>query len=90
MLKIHMKQNINFLLTKEKVWIEGLKHFNDSKAFIEYSSKMDDIYKNIEHFNPNKKRKTLIIFDNVIADMPSNKELNPIVTELFIRSIKLK
>ena len=90
MLKIHMKQNINFLLTKEKVWMEGLKHFNDSKAFIEYSNKMDDIYKNIEHFNPNKKRKALIIFDNVIADMPSNKELNPIVTELFIRGIKLK
>ena len=46
---------------------------------------MDDIYKNIEGYNPNKKRKILIVFDNMIADMLSNKKLNPIVTELFIR-----
>ena len=46
---------------------------------------MDDIYKNIEDYNPNKKRKILIVFDDVITDMLSNKKLNPIVTELFIR-----
>ena len=57
----------------------GLKHFNDSKAFIEYSNGMDDIYKNIEHYNPNKKLKILIVFDDMIADMLSNKKLNPIV-----------
>ena len=45
---------------------------------------MDDIYKNIEGYNPNKKRKILIVFHNMIADMLSNKKLNPIVTELFI------
>ena len=67
----------------------GLKHFNDSKAFIEYSNDMDDIYKNIEEYNPNKKRKILIVFDDMIADMLSNKKLNPIVTELFIRGRKL-
>ena len=50
---------------------------------------MDDIYKNIEEYNPNKKRKVLIIFDDMIADMLSNKKINPIVTELFIRSRKL-
>ena len=50
---------------------------------------MDDIYKNIEEYNPNKKRKILIVFDDMIADMLSNKKLNPIVTELFFRSIKL-
>ena len=49
---------------------------------------MDDIYKNIEEYNPNKKRKILIIFDDMIA-MFSNKKLNPILTELFIRSRKL-
>ena len=43
---------------------------------------MDDIYKNIEEHNQNKKRKILIIFDNMIADMLSNEKLNPIVTEL--------
>ena len=45
---------------------------------------MDDIYKNIEEYNPNKKRKIFIVFDNMIADMVDNKKLNPIVTELFI------
>ena len=50
---------------------------------------MDDIHKNIEEYNPNKKRKILIVFDDMIADMLSNKKLNPIVTELFIRGRKL-
>ena len=50
---------------------------------------MDDIYKDIEEYNPNKKRKILTVFDNMIADMHSNKKLNPIVTELFIRGRKL-
>ena len=67
----------------------GLKHFNDSKAFIKYSNDMDNIYKNIEEYNLNKKRKILIVFYDMIADMLSNKKLNPIVTELFIRGRKL-
>ena len=50
---------------------------------------MDDIYKNIEEYNPNKKRNILIVFGNLIADMLSNKIVNPIVTELFIRGRKL-
>ena len=53
----------------------GLKYLNDSKAFIEYSNDMDDIYKNIEEYNPNKKRKILIVFDDMIADMLSNKNV---------------
>ena len=50
---------------------------------------MDDIYKNIEEYNPNKKRKILIAFDDMISDMLNNKKLNPIVTQLFIRGKKL-
>ena len=50
---------------------------------------MNYIYKNIKEYNPKKKRKLLIAFDDMIADMLSNKKLNPIVTELFIRSRKL-
>ena len=57
--------------------------------FIEYSNDIDNIYKNIEEYNQNEKRKILIAFDDMIADMLSNKTLNPIVTELFIRGIKL-
>ena len=53
-----------------------LKHINNSKAFIEYWNDMDDIYKNIEEYNPKKKnkRKILIDFDDGIVDMLSNKK----------------
>ena len=67
----------------------GLKHFIDPKSFIEYSNDMRDVYKNINHYNPNKENKILIIFDNMIADMINNKKLNLIVTKLFIRRRKL-
>ena len=50
---------------------------------------MDDIYKNIEEYNTNKKQKILIDFDDMIADMLSNKKLNPIVSKLFVRWRKL-
>ena len=49
---------------------------------------MDDIYKNIE-YNPNTKRTILIVFDDMIADMLSNKNINPVVIELFISGRKL-
>ena len=86
MLKIHIKK-YQFLINKRES--TALKHFNDSKAFIEYSNNKIDIYKNIEDYNPNKKRKILIVFDDMITDMLCNKKLNPIVTELFIRGRKL-
>ena len=54
---------------------------------MEYSDDMQDVYKNIEDYNPNKKRKILIVFDDMIADMIN--KLNPVVTELFIRGRKL-
>ena len=63
----------------------GLKPLNSSQAFLEYSNDRDDIYKNIEEYNPNKKDKILILFDNMIADLLRNKKLNPIATELFVR-----
>ena len=67
----------------------GLDHFKDPEAFMEYSNDMQDVYKNIEDYNPGKKRKILIVFDAIIADMSNNKKLNPVVTELFIRDRKL-
>ena len=76
-----------FLIKKRES--TGLKNLNDSKAFIEYSNDMDDIYKNIEEDNPNKKRNILIVFDDMIADMLSNNNVNPILTELFVRGRKL-
>ena len=67
----------------------GINHFNDPKAFIEYSNDMQDVYKNINDYNPDKENKILIVFDDMIADMINNKKLNSIVTELFIRGRKL-
>ena len=76
-----------YLINKrEKV---GLDHFDDPKAFMEYSNDMQYVYKNIEDYNLGKKRKVLIVFDDMIADMINNKKLNPIVTKLFIRGRKL-
>ena len=71
---------------REKV---GLDHYDDPKAFMEYSNNMQDVYKNTENYNPRKKRKVLKVFDDMIADMINNKKLNPIVTELLIRGRKL-
>ena len=50
---------------------------------------MQDVYKNIKDYNPGKKRKVLIVFDDMIADMINNKKLDSIVTELFIRGRKI-
>ena len=82
------EKKYQYLIDKcEKV---GINHFNDPKAFMEYSNDMQDVYKNIEDYNPIKKRKVLIIFDDIIANMINNNKLSPIVTELFIRGRKLK
>ena len=56
---------------------------------MEYSNDAQHVYKNIEDYNLGKKRKILIVFDDMIADMTNNKKLNPVVTELFIRGRKL-
>ena len=76
-----------FLINKRKSI--GLKHFNDPKAFIEYSNDIHDVYKNINNYNANQENKILIVFDDMIANMINNKRLNSTVTELFIRGRKL-
>ena len=62
----------------------GIKHLNDSKAFIECSNTMDDVYENINDYNPNRRRKILIVFDDMIADIMTNKKFQSIIKELFI------
>ena len=64
-----------------------LEHFNNPKAFIEYSNDMH-VYKNIDHYHPDKENNILIVFDDMIADM-INKKLNSIVTEIFVSGRKL-
>ena len=70
---------------KEKVGIENLKN---PKPFIDYLPAINDAYKNLEDYNLKKKRRVLIVFDDMIADMESNKKLSPKVTELFLRGRK--
>ena len=60
-----------FLIKKRKG--VDLKEYNDSKAFITYSNDMDDIQENTEEYNPRKERKILIGFNDIIADILSNK-----------------
>ena len=62
----------------------GLNHFNDHTDFIQYSNDTHDVYKNIDHYIPDKENKILIFFDDMIANMIHNKKLNSIITELFI------
>ena len=82
-----MSSKYQYLINKRgKV---GLNHYDDPKAFIEYSNDMQDVYKNIENYNPGKKLQVLIVFDAMIAGMINKKKLNPIVIELFIRGREL-
>ena len=63
-----------FLIKKRKDI--GIKYCNDPNAFIECSNAMDDVYQNIDDYNPVRKRKILIVFDDMIADIMSNKNSN--------------
>ena len=67
----------------------GIKHLNDPKAFTDCSNTMHDVYENIDHYNPNRKRKVLIVFDDMIADIMTNKKFQSIIKELFIRCRKI-
>ena len=67
----------------------GVKNLNDPNAFIECSNMMDDVYENIHDYNSSRKRKILIVFDDMIADIMTNKKFQAIIKELFIRCRKL-
>ena len=67
----------------------GIKHLNNPNAFIKCSNTMDNVSENINNYNPIRKRKKLIVFDDMIADIMTNKKFQAIVIELFIRSRKL-
>ena len=67
----------------------AIKHLNYSKAFIDCSNTIDDVYENIDDYNPNRKRKILIVFVDMMADIMTNKRFQSIIKELFIRCRKL-
>ena len=67
----------------------GIKHLNNPSAFIECSNTMNDVYENINDYNPIRKRKKNIVFDDLIADIMSKKKFQAIIKKLFIRCRKL-
>ena len=67
----------------------GVKNLNDPNAFIECSNMMDDVYENINNRDSSRKRNILIVFDEMIADITTNKKFHAIIKEMFIRCIKL-
>ena len=76
-----------FLIKKRKNG--GIKHANNPNAFIECSNTMDDIYENIDDYNLGRKRKILIVFDDMKTDIMNNKKFKAIIKELFISCRKL-
>ena len=69
------KPKYEFLIEKREDI--GTNHFNDPNAFTEFSNRMDDVDQNIDDYNPSRKRKILIVFDDVIADIMTNKNFKP-------------
>ena len=67
----------------------GIKHLNDPNVFIEYSNTMNDVYENIHDYNSSRKRKILIIFNDMIADIMTNKKFQALIKELFVTCRKL-
>ena len=68
---------------------QRIKHLNDANAFSECSNSMDDVFDDTDEYNATRKRKVLIVFDDMIVDIISNKTCQSIVKELFIRCRKL-
>ena len=81
------KPKYKFLIKKREN--AGIKHLSDPNAFIECSNTMDDVYENIDDYNLSRKRKILIVFDDMIADIVANKKFQSIIKDLFIRCRKL-
>ena len=67
----------------------GIKNLKDPNALFEYSNTMDDVFDNINDYKPKRKRKILIVFDDMIADIMTNKRFQAIIKKLFIRCRKL-
>ena len=76
-----------YLIKKRKD--AGINHVNNPNAFIECSNTMDDVYENINDYNPIRKRKKLIVFDYMIEDIMGNKKFQATTKKLFIRCRKL-
>ena len=98
LLNINDKILIRFIYTQISIRIKvsiayreniGNEILKNSNGFIDYSETLDDVYESLEQYNWTKKRRVLIVFDDMTADMESNEKLSPIIIELFLRRRKL-
>ena len=71
------KPKYQFLIKKHED--AGIKHLNNPNAFIKFSNTMDDVYENINDYNPNRDKKVLIVFDDMIADIMRNSKFQAII-----------
>ena len=76
-----------FLIEKREQ--AGIQNLKDKNAFIEYASIMDDIYDDINDYNKKRKRKVLIVFDDMISHVMPNKKAQQVLKEIFIKCRKL-
>ena len=88
---VFTSKNVNFVIM---LWFMDLSdsstlELKNPKEFINFSLTVDDFYKNLEDYNPTKKRTVLIIFDDMIATWKLIKRISPVVSELFFRGTKL-
>ena len=81
------KSKYEYLIKKRKD--AGIKYLNDPNAYIQCFNTMDGVYENINDYNPRIKGKEVIVFDDMIADIMTNKKLKAIIKDLFIRCRKL-
>ena len=66
----------------------GKQHLNDSNAFIDFSNTVDEVFENVDNYNPCRKKKILVLLDEMIADIMTNKKRQAIIKEKFIRCRK--
>ena len=71
------KPKYEYLIKKRENTV--INHINDQSAFIEFSNTMDDVYENIHDYNLNRKRKILIVFEDMIAHITQNKKFQTII-----------
>ena len=80
---------IEISVSHEKMWRNGVKYFKDPKAFMKYSNDVNGVCKSIGKYSPSKEQKVLLVFDEMIADIISNKKRHPGITGLFFMGRKL-
>ena len=73
----------------KKFEVADIKNLNDPIVFKEYSNTIDDACNNIDDNNPRNQRRVLIVFDDMVADIMTNKRFQAITKELFIRCKKV-